>query len=135
VKQPKRTREGPQPPKSGAGTPRHPIGDGNLTIAMHHAGHAVSAVVLGLGLKFVDLTPRRSADGRIRVGCTVIEEIDAGVIYGKGEEAVFPHLIQCFAGGLAESLIDGQEARRQDLPAVPQPGAPGSRIRVHPGRH
>ncbi len=25
---------------------------------------------------------------------------------GRGEEAAFPHVVQCFAGGLAEALID-----------------------------
>jgi len=78
------------------------------TIAMHQAGHAVAAVVLRLGLRSVDLKQHRLDDGRILIGFTVIEELDASAIDGQGEEAAFPHLIQCFAGGFAESLIDGE---------------------------
>ena len=72
---------------------------------MHQSGHAVSAVVLGLGLKSVDIVPLRTPDGRKMDGLTALQ-ISASAMDGKGEAATFPHVVRCFAGGLAEALID-----------------------------
>jgi ATP-dependent Zn protease len=82
------------------------IRENGWNIALHEAGHAVAAVVLGLGLKFTDIKPRRSdEDGRIILGWTVLDEIEAREIARIGEEAAFPYLVELYAAGAAESLI------------------------------
>jgi hypothetical protein len=74
---------------------------------MHQAGHAMAAVVLDLGLKSVDLKRREYENGRLAVGFAAVRGVRAEETVGKGEEVVFPYLIQRLAGGYAESLVHG----------------------------
>jgi hypothetical protein len=69
-------------------------------IALHEAGHAVAAVVLGLSLRKVELKRRVIPQG-ISVGFTdsPVEVMD---VAGKGEEAAMPRMIQIMAGPVAE---------------------------------
>jgi hypothetical protein len=74
-------------------------------IATHEAGHAVSALVLGLPLKSVDIRRRQLADG-ISLGFTDVPGPRLDTIRGKGEAAVMPHVIQSMTGPLAEARVN-----------------------------
>jgi hypothetical protein len=75
-------------------------------VAVHEAGHAVSAIVLGLNLASVDIKRRRLPDGGISMGFTDTGKTGLEDIGGKGEEAALPHVIQSLTGALAESKVN-----------------------------
>jgi hypothetical protein len=68
--------------------------------ALHEAGHAVSAVVLGLTLKKVFI--KQCPTTGVSVGFTDLGRHIADDLAGKGGEAAMPYLIQCFTGPRAE---------------------------------
>jgi hypothetical protein len=80
--------------------PNHP-----QFIAIHEAGHAVSAIVLGLNLNSVDIRRRRMPDGRLSMGFT-----DTGPlgISGDGDREGQGRilLIQSMTGPLAEGELN-----------------------------
>jgi hypothetical protein len=75
-------------------------------IAMHEAGHAVSAIVLGYNLKSVDLNERMLPNGQVSVGFTDSGKVQVDEVRGKGEAAALPHMIQCVTGPIAESMVN-----------------------------
>ena len=75
------------------------------TIAVHEAGHAVASVVLGQGLKSVNIRPHVLPDGRIRSGLTDTPFMEADIA-GRGESAAKPYLIQGFSGPIAEIKVN-----------------------------
>jgi hypothetical protein len=81
--------------------------------AIHEAGHAVTAVVLGLPLASVDICEREMSDGGVALGCSDLGILDVMDIIGKGEVAVMPHLIHSMAGAFAEEKVNPQ-ARGRD---------------------
>jgi hypothetical protein len=70
-------------------------------IALHEAGHAVSAVVLGKKLKKVNIKSR-VVPGGVSVGFTDSGRLNLMELAGMGEEAAMPHLVQQFTGPIAE---------------------------------
>lgn len=70
-------------------------------IAVHEAGHAVSAVVLGLPLKAVDIRRHWHTDS--------IDDLA-----GKGEAAAMPHIIRVMSGIFAEARVN--EAMVSNVP-------------------
>src|ERR1700731_705226 len=87
-------------------------------IATHEAGHAVAAVVLGLGLKSVDVRGRRMPDGNHSAGFTELQ-VPSPDIASKGEDGAMPYLIQSLAGAYAEAKVNPRTAEyglfEQDL--------------------
>jgi ATP-dependent Zn protease len=77
-------------------------------IALHEAGHAVSAVVLGTGLRKVDIK-RRPLENGISLGFTDTGTVKLDDVLGKGEEAAMPHMIQTCSGPLAE-MVENKQA-------------------------
>ena len=76
-------------------------------VATHEAGHAVSAVVLGLPLKSVDLERRRLPGGVYSLGYTDLGTTTAvRDLVGMTEEALMPMVIQIMAGQMAESVVN-----------------------------
>ena len=66
--------------------------------AYHEAGHAVAAVILGVGLTSVDIRPRRAPTGTIgRGGAELLPPPDREIL-GRGEGAVMPFLVTLLAG-------------------------------------
>ena len=90
-------------------------------VALHEAGHAVSAVVLSLPLESVDIKRRRLTDGTDCVGFTAVK-LRIEEIAGKGEEVARPWLIQQLTGAIAESLLNERIAEydgdRDDIRAL-----------------
>jgi hypothetical protein len=72
---------------------------GPRSVAIHESGHAVSAVVLGLKLNFVEVAQHMRPDTRFRLGVTEIfpEDWDH-----KDEEAALLRMTQGYAGPAAE---------------------------------
>jgi hypothetical protein len=70
-------------------------------VAVHEAGSAVVAVVLGLDLEEVVLWPHPKVAGWW-VGCTDLSPQTDCDMEGCGEEAAMPQLIWCTSGTLAE---------------------------------
>jgi hypothetical protein len=79
--------------------------DDPFFVAMHEAGHAVSAAVYGLPFTGVDVTLRRRDEGRTSAGMTHVVDLNPRDVVGKGE-ATLPRLIQCTAGPCAEELVN-----------------------------
>jgi cell division protease FtsH len=75
-------------------------------VATHEAGHAVSAVVLGLGLVSVDIQRRFLPNGAVSLGFTSTRPLLNAEVRGKGEEAAMPHLMQRLTGSLAEAAVN-----------------------------
>jgi ATP-dependent Zn protease len=73
-------------------------------IAIHEAGHAVSAVVLGKKLKKVHMKSR-VVPGGLSVGFTDSGRLDLMELAGIGEEVAMPHLVQQFTGPIAELRV------------------------------
>jgi hypothetical protein len=100
----KNTLAKPQSQKSNGTTksPSQACDPNNLRhAALHEAGHAVSAVVLGMNLKKVFI--KQCPTTGVSVGFTELGRLTADDLAGKGEEAAMPHLIQCVSGSLAEA--------------------------------
>jgi ATP-dependent Zn protease len=74
-------------------------------VATHEAGHAVSAIVLDLDLKSVDIKRRRLPEG-ISLGLTDTRKVGLDEVAGKGEEVALPLLIQLLTGSSAESMVN-----------------------------
>jgi hypothetical protein len=72
-------------------------------VAIHEAGHAVAAIVLGLGLKLVRVRPRVRSDGLIQWGLTETPCSDAEL---ENPDSALPHLIQGYSGLAAEMKIN-----------------------------
>jgi hypothetical protein len=96
-------------------------------VATHEAGHAVSAIVLGFGLKSVDIKRRRvpGIPGGLSMGFTDSGRVDVEDVAGKGEEAALPHIIQSMTGNMAEARVNhrlaecnGHEADMRDASRV-----------------
>jgi hypothetical protein len=89
-------------------------------IAMHEAGHAVAAIVLGFDLISVDIVGRQTPEVEI-LGVADSGRVHGSELAGKGEEVGLPYIIHSWAGPLAESKVnphvgDGEyEAHRLDL--------------------
>ena len=76
-------------------------------IAFHEAGHAVAAVVLGIGLQSVDIEESELPGSGFSLGKTNLGMRDvAAEILGKGEDVVKPFLVQMLAGAVAESIVN-----------------------------
>lgn len=86
--------------------PGHYDANDERFIAWHEAGHAVSAVVLGMGLESVDILRRRLPDGRLSLGFTKTRPLGFLEIIGKGEDVARPHLGQRITGTLAEAVLN-----------------------------
>ena len=71
-------------------------------IATHEAGHAVSAVVLGLPLDSVDIRRRTLSDGRISVGFSDTGHIKVNDVKRMDEKTLISHLSSIMAGPIAE---------------------------------
>ncbi len=74
--------------------------------AIHEAGHAVAAVVLGIGLESVSIKKRWMPDGKVAGGMADFGDIDGRKYVGAGREAIMPYLTCVVAGPLAEFLVD-----------------------------
>ena len=74
--------------------------------AHHEAGHAVAAVVYGIGLISVDIRAPRVPGGGIGRGGTNFEMFPENEIFGQGEKAVLPYLITFFAGVFGEQRVN-----------------------------
>ena len=74
-------------------------------IATHEAGHAVSAVVLGLPLTTVDIKRRNLLGGLISMGFTAIKPLAIQDLVGRGAEVAMPRLVQCLTGIAAEARV------------------------------
>ena len=74
-------------------------------IATHEAGHAVSAVVLGIGLESVDIR-RRRLTGDVSLEFTKTSPLHHTDITGNGEEGVIPHEVQWLTQPLAEAAVN-----------------------------
>jgi ATP-dependent Zn protease len=74
--------------------------------AVHEAGHAVAAVVLGEKLLSVDVRQRQLPDGRLQLGLTDCEGVNAIDSLGMGHQAALTHVIRAFAGPVAEALVN-----------------------------
>jgi hypothetical protein len=89
-------------------------------IAMHEAGHAVAAIVLGFDLKSVDIVGRQTPEVEI-LGVADSGRVHGSELAGKGEEVGLPHIIHSWAGPLAESRVNPHvrdreyEAHRLDV--------------------
>jgi hypothetical protein len=79
--------------------------NGIRSVAIHEAGHGVATVVLGLGLKSVNILQDMRPDGTRSRGLTQAPFADADIA-GKGETAAMPYLIQGFSGSIAESKVN-----------------------------
>ena len=75
-------------------------------IAVHEAGHAVSAIVLGFNLTSVDIKRRRLPNGRTSMGFTDTGRVAVNAVMGNGEDVALPHIAQCLTGPYAESLLN-----------------------------
>jgi ATP-dependent Zn protease len=73
-------------------------------VATHEAGHAVSAVVLGL--VSVDIHRRLLPNGAVSLGFTQTRPLHYAEVSGKGQEAAMPHLLQRLTGSLAEAAVN-----------------------------
>jgi cell division protease FtsH len=92
-------------PPSRRGSDRRDSPEEIRRIAMHEAGHAVAASVLGLQLDGVSLKRRSLSDGTRSLGFTA-SKVCYGDIAGKGAEAALPWLIQSNAGLLSEAFVN-----------------------------
>jgi ATP-dependent Zn protease len=72
-------------------------------VAVHEAGHAVAAVVLGLELRKVDIKRRRMPDGTRSLGFTDTPPVDIDEVLGKGPASI-SQMICGIAGPVAELL-------------------------------
>ena len=88
--------------------------------AFHEAGHAVAAVVLGENLRSVDVRQRQLPDGRLQLGLTDCEGVNAIDSLGMGHQAALTHVIRAFAGPVAEALVnpDFREGHSGDIASV-----------------
>jgi hypothetical protein len=113
--------------------------DDPLFVAVHEAGRAVAATVLGLPLKSVDVQGRREADGSVSAGFTDMP-VDTADVLAKGEAAL-PWLVQVMAGVVAEEAVnplaskydghrrDREQANRIAKVAICTPRSQGRRRR------
>jgi hypothetical protein len=143
-KPPRQLFRQPRPETPGARTRRDDLNDIRF-IATHEAGHAVSAVVLGLDLKSVDIHRRHLPDGTVSLGFTNAPSARVDLIRGKGEEAVMPDLIQSLTGPSAEQTLNPRvlstTACDNDMKAVQKLAAvalcestiEGNRVVIKPG--
>jgi hypothetical protein len=107
-------RKSPGRPPSlrpGPGAPSPAKGEGHdpndiRFIATHEAGHAVSAVVLGLSLSAVDIKRRRLPDGTTSMGFTGTKAVEVQDVVGRGEVVAMPLLVQCLTGVAAEARVN-----------------------------
>jgi hypothetical protein len=74
-------------------------------VAIHEAGHAVAAVVVELPLTVVRLRLLELPTGDMQFG-HVESLIRRDDIEGKGEDAAMPHLVQYYAGPIAQRKVD-----------------------------
>jgi cell division protease FtsH len=84
-------------------------------VAIHEAGHAVSAVVLGFNLKSVEIRRRRMPSGQWSLGFTDTGSVVNLEVAGKGEEFVKSYLIQEFSGPMAELQVNDRAAESSAL--------------------
>jgi ATP-dependent Zn protease len=82
-------------------------------VAVHEAGHAVAAVVLGLPLEGVDIRHRAP---EVAGGVTVLGFSDTGKVQlediaGKGEDVALPHMVLSMAGPIAEGHVNRHAMR------------------------
>lgn len=76
-------------------------------IAIHEAGHAVAATVLGMDLRKVDILRRRLPDGTQSLGFT---ECPVRVTEGQyGRDLARSHIMQTMAGPMAEMAVNSAE--------------------------
>jgi hypothetical protein len=84
--------------------------DADLRLAYHEAGHCVAALVYGITVRYVTITPSKSAQGEARSGHASIRrpktppsaEQRKGEIYGD-LKSMHATLIRCLAGPVCES--------------------------------
>jgi hypothetical protein len=102
------------PPQNHTPSPEVDLGMVHL-VALHEAGHAVAACVLGIPLVRVDIIPNTWPDGKQTLGfteCPIQLEL-----VGATEEYLMPHLIQAVAGSMGEGLA----ANFANCPTVSDP--------------
>jgi ATP-dependent Zn protease len=75
-------------------------------VATHEAGHAVAAVVLGLGLVSVDIHHRLLPDGGLSLGRTTIPESFSALVASISEEYAMAHVVFCLSGFTAEAAVN-----------------------------
>ncbi len=78
-------------------------------IALHEAGHAVSAVVLGFDLRKVDIK-RRVIEAGVSVGFTDTGVLKLDDVRGKDDETILRYMVQCSTGPMAE-MTENPDAR------------------------
>lgn len=113
-------------------------------IATHEAGHAVSAVVLGIGLESADIHRHRLPDGGVSLGFTKTSPLHHTDITGKGEDGAIHHEVQCLTRPLAEAVVnplavytdgdhhDVESARRIAAVALYRAGDDGGNMTIIP---
>jgi hypothetical protein len=105
---PSRRTDSREPARRGVDDP------GDSDDAAFEAGRAVAAVVLGLGLKSVDLRRNHLSDGTIvREGSTITRQWDFAEVSAKGEEAAMPHVVKAMSGWLAEAAVNPHLTRHE----------------------
>ena len=86
--------------------------DDPFFIAMHEAGHAVAATILGFPFAGVDVIRRTRQDGRTSAGMTHTKDLDPKDVVGKGAAAL-PRMIQTMTGPCAEELVNPDAFRQR----------------------
>ncbi len=83
-----------------------PERDEKYATAMHEAGHAVAAILRGIGVGRVNIIGETLPDGRTGLGFNDVAYPKWQSFVGQGREAVRPILVTLYAGAHAEECVN-----------------------------